>query len=592
MSPSRSLLAAAFAAALLNGGSVARAASLPVVLDGEFDDWSGATLIGTDALGDGGGSGVDFQRIWAANDGEYLYLRFETGAEVQGDEQQDIRLYLDTDLDAGTGTSYQGIGADLVWNFGQRNGTFRGASIGHADVGLLLGPTVSNTEFEIALRLDARPTGGALLFPGNSMRLILRDADGAGDRAPGSGSFAYTLVAGSQSTPALPTTRAEASHLRLASFNVENDGLFEGGARQAALTRVLGAVDADVWVFCEVWNHDAAQVATRLEQLSPAGPGRSWSAVKRDSGNVIVSRYPILQSWAVLPGSRLTAARIDLDPDHDRDLLVIACHFSCCTADANRQEQADALIAFVRDAQTPGGAIDLPLDTPIVAAGDFNLVGWRQQLDTILDGDIVDNGTFGPDHAPDWDGSAFDLPPTRHTDARVAYTWRNDSSSFYPGLLDFTFVTQSVVGLGNHYVLDTRTMAPASLSAAGLLAGDTEQASDHSPRVLDLVYETGTDSPAFARAVARIESARPNPFNPRTEIEYVLEVATTSLRMDVFDVQGRRVRGLVDGPVGAGSHRAVWDGMDEDGRAVASGVYFVELRTGSGADRRKLTLVR
>lgn len=567
----------------------AHGAVAPIALDGSFDDWAPVPDALVDTAGDAGSSGIDFGRIQVANDHRYLFLRFDTGAEVQGDEGQSIRLYLDTDMDDQTGQSYAGIGADLVWDFGQRSGDFRGSPLDHPDVGLLLAPTVSATTFEIALRLDARPTGGSALFPGSQVRFVLRDMAGGGDVAPDAGSITASIDPAADDDPAIDLARVDATDLRVAAFNVENNGLFDGGSRASAFARLMNAVDADVWVLNELWDHEAAETADRVETLAPAGAGLTWNAVKRDSGNVIVSRYPILQSWAVFPGARLTAALIDLSSRDQPDVLVIAAHFSCCTADAQRQDQADALIAFVRDAQTPGGDIDLADDTPIVAAGDFNLVGWRQQLDTILTGDIQDEGQFGPDHAPDWDGSGFDLPLSTHTDRRIGATWRNDFSSFYPGILDFVFVTQSVVDLGRDFILDTRSMPPARLTNFGLQASDSEIASDHTPRVLDLAFTTVTDAPVAASR-ATLHPAAPNPFNPSTRLAFTLARAGR-VELDVIDVAGRHVRSLLDGRRTAGDHAVMWDGRDDGGRPVASGVYTVRLRTDGAVETRKIALV-
>lgn len=577
--------------ASIHGGlASALAAVAPIILDGNFDDWSPSSLVATDPSGDGPGNGIDFARVWAANDHRYFFLRFETGKDVQGDEQQSMRLYLDSDMNAGTGVAYGGIGADLVWDFGLRSGTFGGVTVRHDDLGMLLAPTVSSTQFEIALRLDAVAASGLPLFPGSTVRLILRDLASGGDRVPDAAAVSVHIEAATTTDPSIALGREQAGHVRIANYNVLNDGLFDAGSSEAAYERLLGAVNADVWVFNEIWDHSAVQTAVRLEQLLAAGTGRTWHAVKRDSGNVIVSRFPIVQDWEVLPGARLTAARLDLGPDHDRDLLVIAAHLSCCTADVNRQEQADALIAFVRDAQTPGERIDLPLDTPIVAGGDFNLVGWSQQLETLLTGDIFDEGLFGPDHAPDWDGSGFDLAPSTHTDQRVGYTWRNDSSSFLPGLLDFLFYTGSSVGLGNHYILDTRTMRTSTLARYGLFAGDTLLASDHSMRVTDLVLEAGTSSPSIVRG-ARLLGAFPNPFNPRTSVEFELDAAQP-VRLEVIDLHGRVVRTLVDGLHAAGRTRVVWDGRDARGESVASGSYLLRLSTGADVQASKVLLVR
>jgi hypothetical protein len=60
----------------------------------------------------------------------------------------------------------------------------------------------------------------------------------------------------------------------------------------------------------------------------------------------------------------------------------------------------------------------------------------------------------------------------------------------------------------------------------------------------------------------------------------------------VFSVDGRLVRGLYNGSVDPGLHILTWDGCDDRGRRVASGVYFVRVRTGEHVATRKMLLVR
>ena len=275
----------------------AAAGLVPIQLDGEFGDWAAVAPSHTDPSGDGGT--VDFGAIAVANDQDYLYIRFAVGGDVQSDEQQEMRLYLDTDVNASTGLAYGGIGAELVWEFGFRDGTFtKGGTytVYHDDIGLLMGPTVSNDEFELALRRTAVPAGGQALFGGSTVRFILRDMV-SGDVAPNSGSVGYTFAAGSDVAPTLGLGRDDPAHLRLATWNVQNDGLFDGGAAEAAQGRLLAAMDPDLLIVCEVWNHNASQVAAKIEQHLPSGAGEQWYAVGIDGGNVICSRQPILQSW-------------------------------------------------------------------------------------------------------------------------------------------------------------------------------------------------------------------------------------------------------------------------------------------------------
>jgi hypothetical protein len=83
----------------------------------------------------------------------------------------------------------------------------------------------------------------------------------------------------------------------------------------------------------------------------------------------------------------------------------------------------------------------------------------------------------------------------------------------------------------------------------------------------------------------------PNPFNPSTTIEYALpQRGHVTLR--IHDVRGKLVRSLVDGFEGAGVRRIVWDGRDERGVAVASGVYLCRIDAAGTTRTRKMTLIK
>jgi len=84
---------------------------------------------------------------------------------------------------------------------------------------------------------------------------------------------------------------------------------------------------------------------------------------------------------------------------------------------------------------------------------------------------------------------------------------------------------------------------------------------------------------------------RPNPFNPRTVIPFSLP-REDRVVLAVYDVAGRLVRTLVSDNLVAGEHEAIWRGLDEHGRAVASGSYYARLRTSHGVEVRAVTLVR
>ncbi len=84
----------------------------------------------------------------------------------------------------------------------------------------------------------------------------------------------------------------------------------------------------------------------------------------------------------------------------------------------------------------------------------------------------------------------------------------------------------------------------------------------------------------------------PNPFNPRTTVHYVVPSGGGRVQLRVFDLRGRAVRTLVDGPRPAGPGSVAWNGTDDTGRAVASGVYMIRLSVGAQSAVRKVTLVK
>ncbi len=88
-----------------------------------------------------------------------------------------------------------------------------------------------------------------------------------------------------------------------------------------------------------------------------------------------------------------------------------------------------------------------------------------------------------------------------------------------------------------------------------------------------------------------IDQNIPNPFNPTTAIAYRLP-ASSDVLLRVFDPAGRLVRTLVDGRQEAGSHHIAWNGMNDAGIAVGSGVYFYRFEVEGVAENRKMILTR
>ncbi|MFB3910225.1 MAG: agmatine deiminase family protein [Candidatus Eisenbacteria bacterium] len=89
----------------------------------------------------------------------------------------------------------------------------------------------------------------------------------------------------------------------------------------------------------------------------------------------------------------------------------------------------------------------------------------------------------------------------------------------------------------------------------------------------------------------RLQQNRPNPFRSATTFSFELKYED-DVQLSVYDAQGRLVRRLIDGRVGAGHHEIVWDGTSEAGRNVPAGTYFYSLQAGDVVYRRAAVLAK
>lgn len=83
----------------------------------------------------------------------------------------------------------------------------------------------------------------------------------------------------------------------------------------------------------------------------------------------------------------------------------------------------------------------------------------------------------------------------------------------------------------------------------------------------------------------------PNPFNPSTTIRYSLQ-RTSQVEIAVFNLLGEKVRTLEEGEQRPGEYLTTWDGTDQQGKSVASGVYFYRIKAGDFTDTRKMVLMK
>lgn len=157
------------------------------------------------------------------------------------------------------------------------------------------------------------------------------------------------------------------------------------------------------------------------------------------------------------------------------------------------------------------------------------------------------------------------------------------SGTAMSGTFTNPLVNVSVVAPANTFPGGVATLWVRGRDAAGNWGNATSA---------DIQVNSATDASEGALPTAfSLGVNAPNPFGPSTFIHYALPTQS-AVKLAVYDATGRLVRTLVDGPISAGNHSIVWDGADDRGNLVSSGIYFYSMKSGDFESTRKMTLLK
>lgn len=444
------LIVLMIAACLVDGCATASLAELR--MDGQFNDWAGVPMLANDAVGDGTGA-FDVTQVQATSRGTWLLLRYDVGRvlNVQNGPEDEGTLRL-----------------EIAWSEGRLTVDLRGRTAWvdgdptdvrtWSDIGFVTSPTFADDEFETQINLA--PFG---LKAGREVSIQFAGSDSL--PAPAR----FVLMGDSPRVVRRPAARLEDTAIRIASFNTLREGLVDPN-RAPAFARLLRAVAADVYCFQEErQSKDLKGVITRLV---PDDSKRPWR-LHRQRDCVIATRLPIVP--VRVPDVRSAYAVVEAAPGHR--ILVVSTHPAAGgwignQRDRWRIEEMTSIgknIESVRAGRFEG--LTVAPDLPAVVIGDYNLVGSRTPLDILTD--------------PRGPGLVHWLLP--HLAGESVTTWRDDSSGFWPGLLDL--VTHSpTLSRRNGFILDSTRLDKAGLRALGLRPWDS-QVSDHLLLVADFAWE-------------------------------------------------------------------------------------------------------
>ncbi|MEZ4906518.1 MAG: endonuclease/exonuclease/phosphatase family protein [Saprospiraceae bacterium] len=418
-----------------------------IIIDENFDDWSSVSTYISDDTGDVVTGKIDFSVLKVDNDSDYLYLTFDTGEEINLQDNNQVVLLIDIDNNVNSGFSYNGIGADFVYEFGSRYGYYyrNGStySVYHSDIELMSLPTVTSDTFEMAFKRKFY-ADNYLVVLGNTIKVIVYDQSTGGDIIPDmSGGYSYQMKDNSSFVPLDLITRPDEDLLRIMSYNVEFDGYFDN---EPPYQRLIKAISPDILCFQEIYDHTSAQVKTKIESYF----GGTWYHSKIGDDLIVVSKYKIEDSYEI--GGN---AAFLIDLSDNKKILVINAHLYCCDNDSGRQKEVDQIMNFIRNSKAGTAAINIDENTPIVITGDMNFVGYNRQRKTLIYGDIFTESVYGSDFLPDWDNTYFEDALPRNLSYPACFTWNSPSSSYPSGRLDYFIYSGSVMTLENSFALST-----------------------------------------------------------------------------------------------------------------------------------------
>lgn len=381
------------------------------------------------------------------------------------------------------------------WDFPSRVGSSASGPVTWADVGLHVHPTVRSTAFELAFEVEA--LGEQLgVVPGERVGVLVED-----DGEPIYSGELLWPEPPSGATPGVDLPPAPPGTLRIVSWNLQSDALFEP-ERRASIGRVLRALDPDLMILQELYDSTASAVREALDGVVPLESGRSWTV--RKGGDVVLAARDTLEravDFGFHDFGRAIAARwlVDGRPA----AWVLGSHLPCCNggtppADERRAFLLDRIASLAHD--LPGSALAGEGGAPMqLLLGDLNLVGEAGALDVLIRPSAPSAGV-----AP---SRPFALVDAIHLDGEETFTWSGPRDGFTPGRLDFALVSEEAyAGVVRAFVLDDADISLPRVegSVDRIRPGDVTRSSDHLPIVLDIrIPEADGAAPSGVRIQSR-----------------------------------------------------------------------------------------
>ena len=270
-------------------------------------------------------------------------------------------------------------------------------------------------------------------------------------------------------------------------------------------------------------------------------------------------------------------------------LSILSLFATFLVAPAWSQEGIQLAVLPLETEVQPGGIVDVEL--MVTEAGAFFngcdlVLGFDSARLTFIEMSLADQlGSLMAEACTNQPFHIFQVSPdSTHVTANLALLCAGVSIQGPGVIYRLRFQAKPQVGPTDLRLLEGTTFYFAGIIVSPLSTMDST-----------LIIGTGANVPGASPDLLLQLQAAPNPFNPQTTVTFMLSAPGTA-RLEVYTPQGQRVRTLLEGYREAGEYNLSWNGKDDSGRSLASGLYLLHLRhqldkTTSTALRR-ITLVR
>lgn len=102
---------------------------------------------------------------------------------------------------------------------------------------------------------------------------------------------------------------------------------------------------------------------------------------------------------------------------------------------------------------------------------------------------------------------------------------------------------------------------------------------------------TSSNNDLVSPLITELQGNYPNPFNPTTSIRFSLR-ESSPVQMEIYNLAGQKVRTLLNANMAAGNHIVTWNGLDNSGKPVSSGVYFYKMSSGKYTSTKKMIMMK